>query len=71
MLLVKIEEATEEIVNLKERIRRLDAEKLDTEYQMNIRLELVSLFLFFCFVSLPLSSPSLLLANFTFFRQIA
>lgn len=41
MLLIKIEEATEEIVNLKERIRRLEAEKLEIELQVNVKLEQV------------------------------
>jgi len=41
LLLMKIEEATEEIVNLKEKIRRLEADKLEIEMQMNFKLEQV------------------------------
>ena len=41
MLIMKIEEASDEIVNLKERIRRLEAEKLEVELQVNMKLEQV------------------------------
>jgi hypothetical protein len=54
MLLVKIEEATEEIVNLKERIRRLEAEKLEIELQVNLKVEQVNLPTFFALPFPPL-----------------